>query len=151
MSYPARAEVLVNMINILSNKYNILFYHAFVYSHLLLRLDDWLLSGQLIQFSFRTIYILTLIWFFFYNVYFIMFVQRGKFGRHFIISSFSYNAEYWVWNAHTIMTCNATFHIPSDVNLIGWYLLLYLVTWPQYHNQFNSYVCLNYYLFCILL
>ena len=63
------------------------------------------------------------VWYF-WNTYFIMFKtipchhfynvhEGGIFGRHFIISLLSYNAEYWIWNANAILkilTCSATLH-----------------------------------------
>ena len=37
--------------------------------------------------------------------------RGGNFGRHFIISSLSYNVEHWVLNANAILTRNITFQI----------------------------------------
>ena len=49
-----------------------------------------------------------------------MLCSGGNFGWHFIISSLSYNAEFWVGNADAILrilTHNTILHFPSDLCL----------------------------------
>ena len=62
---PTNFHILVfHGIYILSNEYNDLFYHAFLYILLVLWLGNRTLSGQLVQFFGRTLFILSVICFF---------------------------------------------------------------------------------------
>ena len=76
---------------------------------------------------------------------FIMFqCSERNFGRLLIISSLTYNAEYWVWNANAILRIlsrNATFvilHTSSDLSLTDLYIYNFLSRDPNSIIHFSS-------------